>query len=312
MQLPLFLQEKVKSLYNEFQKGELVETRVNLTNKYKNETGESKSLIASKQEGLLYAISRMPATYSVIYTLVSALFNQGLILDVNSVIDVGSGTGAGYFAFKEVDSDIKINLVERDQFMIDVCKKLTDDEVEILKADIVKDNIDASADMIVVSYVLSEMKEQDRLNVALKLLEKTNKYLLIIDTGTPRTYENMMTLKRFVQENGYKIVAPCMSEKCGLKNDYCQFYSRVERSSLMRMAKSADLSYEDEKYFYLLISKENVQTDKFRVIRRPIIKTNNIELTICGKDGVKKQTFTKQNKEKFKLAKKAKINDLLD
>ena len=253
----------------------------------------------------------MPATYSVIFTLLNQLIAQGLIESVNSVLDVGSGTGAGYFAVKSLDDEVEIKLVERDENMIDVCKSLVCESVEISRKDIVRDEIDDKADLVMTSYVLSEMKEQDRLNSVLKLLNASNKYLLIVDTGTPRTYENMMTIKRFVQEKGFHVIAPCMSLKCGLKNDYCQFYARVERSALMKQAKAGELSYEDEKYFYLLISKENVEVMGKRVIRRPIIKPNNIELMICDKNGVSKSNFTKKNKELFKIAKKAKINDVL-
>ena len=96
MQLPLYLQEKVNKLYSELKSGELEKTQKNLTSKYKNETGESKSLISSKQDGLLYAISRMPATYAVIYTLISQLAEQGFISEIDSVLDVGAGTGAGH------------------------------------------------------------------------------------------------------------------------------------------------------------------------------------------------------------------------
>ncbi len=312
MQLPLYLQERVNGLYTELKSGELEKTQKSLTHKYKNETGESKSLINSKQDGLLYAISRMPATYAVIYTLISQLLEQGFISDVESVLDVGAGTGAGYFAIKELNEGIGIKLVERDEFMIDVCKRLSDGNAEILKKDIIRDEIDENADLVMTSYVLSEMKEQDRLNSILKLLKSANKYLLIIDTGTPRVYENMMTVKRFILEKGYHVVAPCQSEKCGLKNDYCQFYARVERSSLMKQAKAGELSYEDEKYFYLLISKESNKIEGSRVLRRPVIKPNMIEHTLCSVDGVSKKVFTKKNKELFKLAKKAKINDLID
>ncbi|MBQ4541435.1 MAG: hypothetical protein IJA23_01140 [Clostridia bacterium] len=311
MQLPLKCQEKVSRLYAELKQGELSKVQKNLTYKYKNETGESKSLIDSKADSLLYAISRMPATYAVIYTLLSQLLEQGLISGIESVLDVGSGTGAGYFAIKEFDDDTQIALFERDENMIKVFETLTDNEVSVQKLDIVRDRLETKADLVMTSYVLSEMKEQDRLNSVLKLLESANKYLLIIDTGTPRTYENMMTVKRFVQEKGYNVIAPCMSKKCGLKNDYCQFYARVERSALMRQAKQSELSYEDEKYFYLLISKENAEICGKRVIRRPIIKPNNVELMLCSGDGASRENFTKKNKELFKQAKKAKINDLI-
>ena len=311
MQLPLYLQEKVKTLYAELKSGELEKTQKSLTYKYKNETGESKSLIDSKKDSLLYAISRMPATYAVVCTLLKQLFEQGFIQDIESVLDVGSGTGAGYFAVKELFADIKIDLIETNSNMIKVFESLTDEDVKVEKADIIRDNVKNQADLVMTSYVLSEMKEQDRLDSVEKLLNLANKYLLIVDTGTPRTYENMMTVKRFVLEKGYNIVAPCNTEKCGLKNDYCQFYARVERSALMRQAKQSELSYEDEKYFYLLISKKNNEIYGKRVIRRPIIKPNNIELCLCSSNGVERENFTKKNKELFKTAKKAKINDIL-
>lgn len=314
MQLPLILQEKVNGLYQKLKGGELQKSQKNLTYKYKFETGESKSLIESETESILYAISRMPATYSVLYTLLMQLLNQGLIENIESVIDVGSGTGAGYFAVKEIDKDLKISLYEKDKNMINVCEELLEDELKVNQLDIIHETISEKADLVMTSYVLSEMKEEDRINTVFKLLDSANKYLLIVDTGTPRTYENMMTIKRKVKEKGFSIIAPCMSEKCGLKNDYCQFFARVERSALLRQAKAGELSYEDEKYFYLLISKEDSKklTDKKRIIRRPVIKPNNIELVLCSKDGVLKSNYTKKNKELYKKVKKLKINDLIN
>ena len=311
MQLPLFLQEKVKELHKEIQGSKITDLQQNLTFKYKNQSGESKSLIENKSESLFYAISRMPATYAVVYTVLSQLAEQNLISDIETVLDVGSGTGAGYFAVKELDDSVNVSLFERDENMIESFRKLTDGEVAVKRFDLISDKIEETFDLVMTSYVLSEMKEQDRLNSVFKMLDATNKYLLIIDTGTPRVYENMMTIKREVVKKGYYIAAPCMTDKCALKNDYCQFFARVERSSLMKQAKSGELSYEDEKYFYLLIVKDEVQKDGERVIRRPVIKPNNIELLLCSKDGVLKKNFTKSNKEMFKKAKKSKINDII-
>jgi ribosomal protein RSM22 (predicted rRNA methylase) len=145
-----------------------------------------------------------------------------------------------------------------------------------------------------------------------KMINASNRYVLMIDTGTPRTYENFMKVKRMVPEYGWKVIAPCMTEKCGLKNDYCQFYARVERSSLQKMAKEASLSYEDEKYFYLLLAKDDVKLKQSRVIRRPIIKTNVTELKVCDSSGVREVLVTKKNKEIYKKSKKTKINELID
>ena len=311
MILPHDLQEKVNKLYLNLNKQTLTQTRKNLTQKYKEQTGQSKSLIESKTESVLYAISRMPATYSVLHTLFEQLQEQGFVRDVETVLDVGSGTGAGFFALKDIDLNLKVSLIERDKHMIDVFKTLTENTVEVCQNELLKIDENQKFDLVLTSYVLSEMSENDRMSAVLKLLRLSNKYVLIVDTGTPRTYENMMKIKKFVKEQGHNVVAPCMSEKCGLKNDYCQFYARVERSSLHKLAKSGELSYEDEKYFYLLISKETYEKTGERVIRRPVIKENNIDLVVCSSEGVLHKNYTKKQKDLFKKAKKIKINGLM-
>ena len=78
------------------------------------------------------------------------------------------------------------------------------------------------------------------------------------------------------------------------------------------MAKEASLSYEDEKYFYLLLAKDDVKLKQSRVIRRPIIKTNVTELKVCDSSGVREVLVTKKNKEIYKKSKKTKINELID
>lgn len=311
MQLPYYLNEKINGLYKELNKKALESTREELTKRYKEQTGKSQSLISSKQDSIVYALSRMPATFSVICTLLGQLKEQGLLEGINSVIDIGSGTGAAYFAINELDSSIDVTCVERDKNMIDVFKVLSDGK-DVVNADFTKDLIDKKADMVMSSYVISEMTELDRQNSVLKMLEMSDNYVLLIDTGTPRTYENFMRLKSHITSLGYNVIAPCMHEKCGLINDYCQFYARVERTSLLKMAKAGSLSYEDEKYFYLLISQKDCNFTAKRVIRRPIIKENNIELALCTNNGVDKVNFTKKNKEEFKRVKKIKINDILD
>ena len=253
MILPVDLQEKINSLYASINKQVLTDSRKGLTSRYKETRESGRSLIDSKTDGLVYAISRMPATYSVVYTLLNNLLEQGFIGDIKTVFDVGSGTGAGYFATKEIFPDAEISLFERDSNMIQTFKKLDEDK-DVVKFDFIKDDFEAKADLVMTSYVLSEMNEEGRMSSVKKMINASNGYVLLIDTGTPRTYENFMKIKRMVPELGWKVVAPCMTEKCGLKNDYCQFYARVERSSLQKMAKDASLSYEDEKYFYLLFS----------------------------------------------------------
>ena len=304
MYLPSEINDKLNELQNNLNNEDLKKIRENLTYKYKNTTGQSKDLISS--------ISRMPATYSVLYTLISELIEQGYIDKVSSIFDVGSGTGSGYFACSEIFENANISLFERNENMIEIFDYLSSESSIVNKFDLIKDNFKNKTDFVMSSYVLSELAESDRQIAFKKLLDCSNKYVLIVDTGTPETYKNMMKLKEISNLNGYHTIAPCFCKDCPLQNDYCQFFARVERSKLLRQSKSGTLPYEDEKYFYLLLSKENVDNiGKSRIIRRPLIRENEVELKLCGKEGVKTQKFTKRNKEEFKKAKKSKINYLI-
>ncbi len=312
MILPADIQEKVKALFDGFDKEMLISKREQLTEKYKTHQAVNKSVFETNDDSAVYAISRMPATYAVVYSLLKTLMQEEKLSDIGSVIDIGSGTGSVFFAWRELFENATISLYERDKNMIDIFEQLVED-VKVNRFDILKDNLLVKGDLVISSYLFSELNEEGRKVALQKMLDCSNRYVLLIDTGTPRTYENFMKLKKQVLEMGYRVVAPCESEKCGLKDDYCQFYARVERSSLMRLSKTAELSYEDEKYFYLLISKD-LKTPKIiekRVIRRPQIKTNFVELKLCTCSGVVTENITKKDKELYKKVRKIKINEIL-
>lgn len=325
MNLPKHLSEKINSLYSELEKHKLKQTQKSLTDKYKNHTGKSTDLISNKNDSILYAISRMPATFSVIHSLIYELAVEGLIIKPNSVCDIGSGTGSAYFAISEIFDDVSFSLFEKNESMIDVFKKLSDNLVDVNKCNVINFEFKNKFDLVMTSFVLSEMTEPDRNRVFQKMLDMSEKYVLVIDTGTPDTYKNTLKLKDLAISKGYKLTAPCKCEVCPLENDYCQFYARVERSSLLRQAKSASLSYEDEKYFYLLFEKTDnsevkhlkeldtnqIETELGRVIRRPKIKEKEVELVLCTKNGTEIKKVTKQNKQLFKKARKIKINEIL-
>lgn len=312
MILPIDVQQKVSELFVGLNKEVLTQKREQLTLKYKSNEAVNKSVFETNEDSAVYAISRMPATFAVIYTLLNDLIKQNKLKEISSVSDVGSGTGAGFFACREIFDDVSISLFERDNKMIQIFDKF-ETGVSVQRFDFLRDEIAEKSDLVMSNYVFSELNEEGRRKALKKMLDASKKYVLIVDTGTPRTYENFMKLKKLAIDEGYKILAPCKSEKCGLKNDYCQFYARVERSSLLKLSKAASLSYEDEKYFYLLISKENqnLESNEKRVIRRPQIKTNFVELKLCTNSGVFDEKFTKKDKVAFKRASKIKINEIM-
>ncbi len=317
MILPEIIRNKLDSLLLEIGGNKLKLIREELTEKYKLRSGTGESLINSENDAIVYALCRMPATYGVLYSLVSELIFEEKINNISSLTDIGSGTGAGYFVFKELFDNLQFRLYDREKNMREVLVKLSDGEVKPENLDIVLSKPSEKSDFVLCSYVLSELSENMRMKAFENLLLCSNKYVLVVDTGTPKVYEEYLKLKPFAEALGFRVKAPCMCDVCPLENDYCQFYARVERSAALRQSKSASQTYEDEKYFYLLFEKcdnKTVQKNidcKSRVIRRPVIKTNMCELVLCTTNGVKKQVFTKKNKEQYKKAKKTKINELI-
>ena len=320
MDLPNELKQKIEALYFELGKKKTSEIREKLTFKYKNQTGNSESLIENEDEAKLYAVSRMPATFAVTTSLIGELIEEGLIDEsIKTIADFGSGTGSGYFALKEIFENADVSLFERDKNMIQIFDKLCTENKKVCEFDMKNSSYDGlKFDMVMSSFVLSEMTESDRKTVFEKLLSVSSRYVLVIDTGTPSVYKEYMKLKAMAGKSGFSVIAPCLCKKCDLKDDYCQFYARVSRSSAMLQAKQATESYEDEKYFYLLLKKDNSDdeiqenTSACRVIRRPIIKTNEIQLKLCTKTGVQDVSITKKNKELFKKTKKCKINQIVN
>ena len=102
MILPSFLQQKIDDLFLRFDKNKLTSGREKLTEKYMTNQAINKSVFETSDDSAIYAISRMPATYVVNFILLEDLLSQNLISDVKTIVDIGSGTGAGFFACRDI------------------------------------------------------------------------------------------------------------------------------------------------------------------------------------------------------------------
>src|SRR5664280_688181 len=92
-----------------------------------------------------------------------------------------------------------------------------------------------------------------------------------IEPGTPKGFTLIRKIRAELLEAGARMVAPCpMEVPCPMADpDWCHFAARVERSSMHRRLKNAELGYEDEKFSYVAVAREPVEPAGARVIRRP-------------------------------------------
>ena len=84
MILPIDVQQKVNDLFVGLNKESLVSKREQLTQKYKTSQAVNKSVFDSNSDSAVYAISRMPATYAVIFRLISDLIEQNKLEKISS------------------------------------------------------------------------------------------------------------------------------------------------------------------------------------------------------------------------------------
>lgn len=309
MDIPKGLKDSINRLLSENKASNIIENAQTISNRYRKNDGKGKRLLTNESEAVSYVISRMPATYAAVYSVfkqILANYNEKM----TSLLDVGAGTGAGTWAVNEIENMSQITCLEIEKSMSNIGKKLMKntalDNVQWKSYDILQDEIVEKADIVLTSYMINELPEQEREKVVLKLWQATDKLMVVIEPGTPEGFKNILNIRNLIKEQGGYIVAPCCcNDGCPIKeNDWCAFYARVARSSIHRQAKGGNLGYEDEKFSYIAFSKMPVEITGERILRHPQINSGFVKVKLCTADGIQEKTYSKKDGEIYKKIKK--------
>ena len=323
MELPISLREKINKKAEGKKQSELLEISKEISDKYINKSGQGNRLVTKEDEALVYSIARMPATFGAVHKALEwslENFNE----EINSLLDVGAGTGAASWAVSEVlNNELEITCLEREEAMINLGQeymkneKTSLDNANWIKQDVSNTEIAHKADLVISSYMLNEFNEENRMLAIQKLWNATNKLLIIIEPGTPDSFKKMKKIREYFIDCGGNVIAPCVhNQKCGLpENDWCQFTCRISRSKLHRVLKGGESPFEDEKFFYLAISKNRQLTNDneiARVLRHPKIEAGKITLKLCSSTKIEEKLITKKSKALFKIARKIESGELIN
>ena len=309
MDIPKGLKDSINRLLSENKASNIIENAQTISNRYRKNDGKGKRLLTNESEAVSYVISRMPATYAAVYSAfkqILANYNEKM----TSLLDVGAGTGTGTWAVNEIENMSQITCLEIEKSMSNIGKKLMKntalDNVQWKSYDILQDEIVEKADIVLTSYMINELPEQEREKVVLKLWQATDKLMVVIEPGTPEGFKNILNIRNLIKEQGGYIVAPCCcNDGCPIKeNDWCAFYARVARSSIHRQAKGGNLGYEDEKFSYIAFSKMPVDITGERILRHPQINSGFVKVKLCTADGIQEKTYSKKDGEIYKKIKK--------
>lgn len=299
MQLPENIQLAINRYFENVSPLSLRKAREALSRNYK-EGGVSP--FSDEARRLVYLGARMPATFAAVVKVLQNITLKGHLLDL------GAGPGTATMAAMALFPDLeKITLVEQNREAIALGQSLFPlDHAAWLNQSLSQPL--PKADAAILSYVIGELSSPEKV---VENCWNAVDLLIIIEPGTPKAFQLMKKVRELLLKKEGQIVAPC-PHALACPNDWCHFSARVERSRIHRLLKDGSLGHEDEKFCYLIVSKQRSTPCSNRIIRHPMKQTGHVRLSLCTKDGTLiEKTISRKDKATYRASRDAEWGDAL-
>jgi ribosomal protein RSM22 (predicted rRNA methylase) len=278
----------------------------------------SASVIKGREDALAYALARLPATYAACGAVFAEARRTAPDFAPRSLLDAGCGPGGGSWAAREAWGSLDaIAWFDASAPFLDLAKRLAGDD---LAATSTRGDLAAGpfprADLVLASYALAEISPVAQPRVVTSLWAATEGLLAIVEPGTPAGYARLLAAREALIAAGATILAPCPHHlACPLTApDWCHFSVRLPRSRDHKLAKGAEVPFEDEKFAYLLAARPGVATEPRapRVLARPKAGKPGIELKLCTEPGALERRFVpRRDKAAHAIARRLDWGDAL-
>jgi ribosomal protein RSM22 (predicted rRNA methylase) len=315
MQLTFPLRQAIEQEAAHQSQPSLSQAAAELSQKYREQILPGKPFIVTDAHRLAYAATRMPATFAASRAALAEVVCLAPALKIESLLDLGAGTGAASWAAAEVFDQLRqFTLVEQDRHLIELGQRLAQSSGNqaLRSADWRIANLRTTIefephDLVVCSYSLNEIEPAAVRRILAAAWQAARQALVIVEPGTMKGFEVIRAARAQLIEAGAFIVAPCPHhESCPMaQDDWCHFAARFDRSPLHRRLKGGTLGYEDEKFSYLAAAKQPVHQASARIIRHPLRHAGYTQLQLCAAEGLQTITVTKRDKEAWKRARKS-------
>ena len=308
MSLPPILRSTIDKFLEAASPSVLKKAQVALSSEYR-EHRTSSSIFSDVATRLCYLASRFPATYAAVSYVFKILLKNIPNIKCETILDLGSGpataTLAAIFQFEQIKNVI---LVEKSKHAISLGKELLQPFSQIkqewLNQDLKEVKASHKADLAIFSYSIGEIHAFEP--ILKEIWQSPIETIVIVEPGTPKGYQNIIKARDLFIQLGAHIAAPCPhAKKCPLTlNDWCHFSVRLERTKWHRLIKEGNLSYEDEKFSYLIVTRNPIHPQGARVLRHPQKGSGHIHFSLCTPLGTKEDvTVTRKDKDLYRLAK---------
>lgn len=291
---------------------ELAAATAKLSQRYRRGGAANSPILSGDADVAAYAAYRMPATYAACeraLSLAAGCFDG----DIDSVVDLGGGTGAGAWAAAAVFEPTSVQVLDQVDAALRCGKRLAPFDAAFTRWTV--GSPVPKADLVMASFVLSELTVAQRDSLVASALAAARSAVFLIEPGTPDGHQRVLAARAALVDAGWTVAAPCpQSGKCPVQQpDWCHFAARVERSSVHRQIKGGDLSYEDEKFSFVFAVRDGVRPVAARVLRHPGKRKGFVELTVCDDAGrTGRRVVTKKSGRAYKQARDLRWGDGLD
>jgi ribosomal protein RSM22 (predicted rRNA methylase) len=282
--------------------------------------GGGSNTIKSEADALAYALARMPATYAAVIATLDALRETSPGFEPRSFLDIGAGPGTASWAAAEAFSTLnRFTLLDRNDALRALALDLVRgsaraDEIKYERGEALAALARAEpADLVVANYVAGEISDPERRSLAELMWAKTAHTLLVVEPGTPAGYERIIAIREQLIASGAHVAAPCPHDgQCPLiPPDWCHFAQRLPRSRAHRQIKQAELSFEDEKFSYVALTREPIAQPRARVLAPPLAGKAGIAAKLCTADGLTAAKVPRRAKADYAQARRWRWGDAI-
>jgi ribosomal protein RSM22 (predicted rRNA methylase) len=274
--------------------------------------GCSAQAIQSADDALAYALARLPATFAAVTAVLAALRQAVPHFAPRTLLDVGAGPGAASWAAVGCFPGLSgISLLDDNDYL----RRLALDLLSLSTVPVLRDaayqqgtvrqapSAIEPADAVIASYLIGELPEDALLGVADALWSKTIDILIVIEPGTPAGFRRIRNLRTHLIDRGGHVICPCPHDlDCPLTgDDWCHFSQRLNRSRDHRQVKGAALSFEDEKFSYVVLSRHRpVLPVGDRVLTVPRASKAQIATKLCTPEGLVMDVASRRDRDTYK------------
>lgn len=171
---------------------------------------------------------------------------------------------------------------------------------------------EASVDLVIAAYALAEVPLAKARETAVALWKACENTLLVIEPGTPQGFSRIHDVRVALLAEGAHLIAPCTHvNACPIQPpDWCHFSVRLARRREHMHAKKATVPFEDEKFSYLIASRQPGVLEGARVLSPPAESKAEIKFKLCAETGLTQQSIARRGKAEYKRVRKLEWGDL--